>query len=229
MSIPQLVRRKKIEITDDAVGVVCPVYAGEMPMMVREFLAKAKIRTEYFFFIYTYGSGFGEAYAHAELAAREVGVKLSYINAVIMVDNYLPVFEMRNQIDTLPEKDVEGQLKKIRQDIAGRKERMVTITPENEAQMALFKERLAIPILRKDTALGYIVNDNCIRCGICAKVCPANNITVTNKVTFSDHCEVCYACLHNCPQNAVHMKVEQSAVRFRNELVPLQDIIRANE
>lgn len=229
MSIPQLVRREKIEITDDAVGLVCPVYAGEMPMMVREFLAKAKICTEYFFFIYTYGSGYGEAYAHAELAAREAGVKLSYINAVIMVDNYLPAFEMRDQINTLSEKDVEGQLKKIWQDIAGRKERMVTITPENEAQIALFKERLAIPILRKDTALGYIVNDNCIRCGICAKVCPANNITVTDKVTFSDHCEVCYACLHNCPQNAIHMKVEQSTVRFRNELVPLQDIIRANE
>lgn len=88
---------------------------------------------------------------------------------------------------------------------------------------------LAVPILRKDTALDYIVNDNCIRCGICAKVCPAGNITVTDKVTFSDHCEVCYACLHYCPQNAIHMKVERSEVRFRNEHVSLQDIIRANE
>ena len=34
-------------------------------------------------------------------------MKLSYINAVIMVDNYLPVFEMQNQIDILPQKDVE--------------------------------------------------------------------------------------------------------------------------
>lgn len=68
-----------------------------------------------------------------------------------------------------------------------------------------------------------------ILCGVCAKVCPANNITVTDKVTFSDRCEVCYACLHNCPQNAIHMKVEQSPVRFRNEHVSLRDIIQANE
>lgn len=229
LSIPQLMRQEKIKITDDAVGVVCPVYAGEMPMMVREFLSKAKIRTDYFFFIYTYGSGYGEAYAHVELAARKAGVKLSYINAVIMVDNYIPIFDMQNQIDTLPQKDVEGQLEKICQDITERKEQTVTITSENEKQMAFYRERLAIPILRKDTALGYIVNDACIRCGVCAKVCPANNITVTDKVTFFDHCEVCYACLHNCPQSAIHMKVEKGPVRFRNENVSLQDIIQANE
>lgn len=146
-----------------------------------------------------------------------------------MVDNYLPVFEMQDQMDTLPQKDVEGQLEKICRDIAERKERTVTITPENETQMAFYKERLAVHILRKDAAQDYIVNDNCIKCGICAKVCPANNIAVTDKVTFFGYCEVCYACLHNCPQNAVHMKAEKSAVRFRNEHVSLQDIIQANE
>lgn len=229
LSIPQLMRQEKIEIADDAVGVVCPVYAGEMPMMVREFLSVAKISTGYFFFIYTYGSGFGEAYAHVELAARDAGLKLSYINAVKMVDNYLPVFEMQDQIDTLPQKDVEGQLEKVCRDIAERKERSITITPETEEQMAFYKERLAVPILKKDTALGYIVNDSCIRCGVCAEVCPANNIIVRDRVTFSDHCEVCYACLHHCPQNAIHLKMEKSDVRFRNEHVTLNDIIQANK
>lgn len=229
LSIPQLMRQENIEIADDAVGVVCPVYAGEMPMMVREFLAKAKIRTDYFFFIYTYGSGYGEAYAHAELAAREAGVKLSYINAVIMVDNYLPIFDMQEQMDTLPQKDVEGQLEKICQDIAERRETPVTVNAATRAKMAMFRNMLAKRILKKDTAQGYIVNDTCVRCGICAKVCPANNITVKDKVTFSDHCEVCYACLHNCPQSAIHMKVEKNRVHFRNEHVSLQDIIGANE
>ena len=228
LSIPQLMKQNMVEITDDAVGVVCPVYAGEMPMMVREFLSKARICTDYFFFIYTYGSGYGEAYAHAELAAVTAGLKLSYINAVIMVDNYLPAFEMREQMDTLPQKDVEGQLKKICQDISERKERTVTITPENKARMDFYRKRLAIPILRRDTAQSYIVTDDCNKCGVCAKVCPADNIMVTDQATFFDHCEVCYACLHNCPQNAIHMETEKSAVRFRNGHVSLQDIIRAN-
>ena len=79
-------------------------------MMVREFLKEAKIRTDYFFFIYTYGSGYGEAFAYVELAARDAGMKLSYINGVIMVDNFLPVFDMQEKMDILPQKDVEGHL-----------------------------------------------------------------------------------------------------------------------
>ena len=79
LSIPQLMKQDRIEITDDAVGIVCPVYAVEMPMMVKEFLQKAKIKTEYFFFVYTYGMGYAEAFAHVELTCRAKGLKLDYI------------------------------------------------------------------------------------------------------------------------------------------------------
>ncbi len=229
LSIPQLMRQETIEITDDAVGIVAPVYAVEMPMMVREFMAKAHIQTDYFFFIYTYGMGYGEAFAHVKLAAEDAGLHLSYINAIQMVDNYLPIFKMQEQIDTLPRKNVEGQIEKVCQDIRERKTVDVPVTEETRRQMAEYKESLAVPILRKETALEYIVNDDCILCGICAKVCPANNITVTDKVEFSNHCEVCYACLHNCPKNAIHLKKEASEVRFRNEHVTVADIIRAND
>lgn len=164
-----------------------------------------------------------------EMAARDANLKLSYINAVIMVDNYLPIFDMQEQMDTLSQKDVEGQLGKICQDIAERKQAEITVNAATKAKMAMFREMLAKRILKKDTAQGYIVNDACIQCGICVKVCPANNITVTDKVTFSDHCEVCYACLHNCPQSAIHMKAEKNTVHFRNEHVSLQDIIESNE
>ena len=229
LSIPQLMRQDSIEITDDAVGIVCPVYAVEMPMMVREFLKKAKINTDYFFFIYTYGMGYGEAFAHVELASREAGLTLRYINAVKMVDNYLPIFKMRDQIDSLPKKDVEGQLETVCRDIAERKETTVKINVKTKIAMALYDRQLAKPILRKETAKEYIVNDSCILCGICAKVCPADNITVTDHVEFSDRCEVCYACLHNCPQEAIHLKKEAGAERFRNEHVSLKDIIDSND
>ena len=230
LSIPQLMRQETIEIEDEAVGVVCPVYNCEMPMMVRAFMERAKIKTEYFFFIYTYGAGFGEAYAHAKLAAQEAGLALSYVNAVKMVDNFIPYFDMQEQIQTLPAKNVEGQLKTICADISARKTTDVKITALTRAQMKMYRKRLADKWLRKDTALSYTVNDHCIRCGICAKVCPADNITVTeNGVQFSDHCEVCYACLHNCPQSAIHMELEAGTTHFRNEHISLNDIIESNQ
>lgn len=228
LSIPQLMKQDSIDIEDDAVGIVAPVYAVEMPMMVKEFLTKATIKTDYFFFVYTFGMGYAEAFAHVKMACDEAGIKLSYINAIQMVDNYLPGFEMQNQIDTLPQKNVEGQIEKVCHDIEARKETEVKITAAVKAQMAMYKTMLAKRILKKDTAQGYIVNDSCIKCGICAKVCPADNITLTDKVIFGNRCEVCYACLHNCPQNAIHLKTEKSSVRFRNEHVTLKDIMEAN-
>ena len=56
----------------------------------------------------------------------------------------------------------------------------------------------------------------------------AGNIAVTDAVRFADRCEVCYTCVHNCPKNAIHLKSERSAARFRNEHVPLKEIIAAN-
>ena len=230
LSIPQLMRQERIEIEDDAVGIVAPVYAVEMPMMVKAFLGKARIKTNYFFFIYTYGMGYAEAFTHVEVTAKKVGLTLSYINAIQMVDNYIPFFDMREQIDTLPAKNVEGQIEQVVSDIAERRLKPVRVTESNLAEMARWTRKHAANILKKDTALSYTVNDDCVRCGICAKVCPANNIEVTEDgVRFSDHCEVCYACLHNCPKHAIHMPLEAGTTQFRNEHVTIKDIIQANE
>lgn len=79
LSIPQLIKREFIKIEDDAVGIVAPVYAGEMPMMLKEFLTRADIKTGYFFFIYTYGMGYGEAFPHVKQICDERGLKLWYI------------------------------------------------------------------------------------------------------------------------------------------------------
>lgn len=64
LSIPQLMRKEDIVIEDESVGVVCPVYNAEMPMMVRDFMRRVHIKTNYFFFVYTYGAGFDHPRLH---------------------------------------------------------------------------------------------------------------------------------------------------------------------
>ena len=98
LSIPQPMRQEKIEIEDDAVGIVCPVYAVELPFMIVDFMKRAEIKTDYFFFILTCGYGYEVSLGHAEVAARERGWDLKYGNGVLMVDNYLPFFDMDEEV-----------------------------------------------------------------------------------------------------------------------------------
>ena len=72
------------------------------------------------------------------------------------------------------------------------------------------------------------VNDECISCGVCKKVCPVSNITQEEKTIFGNNCESCFACIHNCPKNAIQMKNQRSEKRFRNSDINLNEIIEAN-
>lgn len=229
LSIPQIMKSNALDIEDDAVGVVCPVYAGQMPMMVKSFMEKAKIKTSYLFVVYTFGMSETAARPNAIAVLEKAGKKLDYVNAIKMVDNYLPGFEMKNQIETAGEKKIEEHIDQVCSEIQSRKKNVGKIGVGDKIMMAAIRGTMGKMIFKRTAAQSYIVNDDCIKCGICAKVCPANNIRIEDKPVFADRCEVCYACAHNCPKNAIHLKNERSAVRFRNENVSVKEIIAAYE
>ena len=62
--------------------------------------------------------------------------------------------------------------------------------------------------LTKTTVLIPEVNkDKCIKCGICAKLCPVQCITLAPHPTFDRKiCIKCYCCHEHCPQGAIFLK-----------------------
>ena len=228
MSIPKLVREEKYDIEDDVIGIICPTYCADSPRMVQEYLNKARLKAEYTFYIHTYGYMAGAATDHGEEYLKKAAGHADYVAKIIMADTALTRFESQKQIDTLPEKKVNEQIDKVCADIKERKHSIPSVGLFDRGVDWLYHKAGASQIA-PDKAKAHIVNDNCVLCGTCAKICPSNNIVVTDHVEFLDHCEGCLGCVHNCPKNAVHLKNEKSSARFRNSEVTIKDLIDANE
>ena len=127
-SIPQIIRNGTLEFTADAIGIVAPVYGHEMPPMVKEFVQKAVFHTDYFYIILTYGNRHGGASELAETFCRECGIAPSYINVLLMVDNWLPGFDMDEQRSM--DKKTEEHLSEIIADVRDRRRMISGVYPQ---------------------------------------------------------------------------------------------------
>ncbi len=229
ISIPQVIHNETLCFQDKKIGIVCPIFGHEMPNMVKEFLNKATFSAEYFYIILTYGRRHGGAAELANELVKDLGIKANYINTIIMVDNFLPSFDM-NEEKAL-DKKVNEQIKKVKKDIEDRKCKIQTATQEDRKAHAEFIERSAK--MPKDAFINlFKITEKCIGCGICTKVCPAGcyHIEKGKAVQCSDGCQTCMACIHNCPQNAIALTMPEKNpnARYRNEHIKLQEIILAN-
>jgi ferredoxin len=47
-------------------------------------------------------------------------------------------------------------------------------------------------------------NGKCVRCGLCARMCPVRNIEMTEYPAFRDGCVLCMRCVSFCPSGAIY-------------------------
>ncbi len=227
ISIPQALRSDTKEYKDDAIGFIFPVYDGTVPRIMEKFLSSKKFEAEYFFAVALYGFFSGAAVMNFEKLAAKYNVKLDYTDEIKMVDNYLPLFSIEKELEKVPSKKIEENTERILQNINTRTHSLKKLTFVKAAGTFLEK-----PMLHKTNsgkaAHDFTVNENCVKCGTCVRVCPAGNVTLSDHVSFGDACYSCFACVHACPKNAIHVKGERSSKRWRNQEVTLKDLMDSN-
>lgn len=237
LSIPQLMKQQRFDIEADEIGIVYPIYGHMPPNMVRRFIQKVRLKADYLFAVLTYGNRKCNAVEIWDDISRQAGKRFDYIGTIIMVDNWLPSFDMNEQI--LIDKHVPENLQKITADLAARKRWHEPVTEEERQQHQGFLKRTGI-----DPSTGFVlksercftVTDACIGCGACVSVCPRGNYELTSQgVKMHGDCEYCFACIQNCPQKAIQFAKDEMSrgeknpnARYRNEHVSLMDIKRAN-
>lgn len=241
LSIPQLMKQNEIVIEADEIGLVYPIYGHMPPNMVRQFIKKAKLKADYKFAVLTYGNRKCSAVEIWDEISRKAGVPFDYINTLIMVDNWLPNFDMNEQI--LIDKHIPENLDKINADISARKKWHEPVTDEERVQHEGFMRFTGMDpetgfMLQSENC--FAVTEACIGCGACVAVCPKGNYRLTSQgVKTEGNCEFCFACIQNCPQKAIQFVKNEKDVllrngevnpnaRYRNEHVSLMDIKKSN-
>ena len=70
--------------------------------------------------------------------------------------------------------------------------------------VGLFGQRLWFYGKTKNYSDKLKINDSCIGCGLCNKICPMKNIEIINgKAVANNMCTMCYRCISRCPQKAI--------------------------
>ncbi|PKK86261.1 MAG: iron-sulfur cluster-binding protein [Thermoplasmata archaeon HGW-Thermoplasmata-1] len=62
--------------------------------------------------------------------------------------------------------------------------------------------------IKIQSRLPSVIEDKCVKCGLCAGVCPANAITMSPyPVIDAKKCISCYCCHESCPKAAIRLKM----------------------
>jgi len=222
-SIPKLIKGGQFEFEDEKIGIVFPVYNAGVPKIVEEFLNKVTLKSKYIFGIATYGALPGASSKHLFEIGKRNGIEFSYINDLLMVDNYLPGFDMDKQMQKEPKKNIEENLLKIIKDVEIGKKYI-----KKSPAIMEFLRKQAGKFFNNEFEKNFSVESNCNGCKVCEKVCPVDNIKVDKNPVFKNNCQHCLACIQNCPQKAIMLKKQKSKARFINQNVTLKEIIEAN-
>jgi ferredoxin/flavodoxin len=218
-----------LDLSFDRIGLVFPVCMWGIPSIVSRFLQRLGNidHNEYIFAIATYKSSPGAVLNQLQTKLKRVNSNLSAGFTVCMPGNNIIYYNVEaDDVQQLKFKNMNIKL----DDIAFK----INIKQQNQYKSkSIIKRFLLTKFLHKliidsypKADKNYWVNEDCIGCGTCAKVCPAKNIVVTDKgPTWLHKCEQCTACINLCPKQAIQFsKYTTEKKRYKNPFVRLNDL-----
>ena len=205
----------------EKVGWVFPTYSWGPAPIAADFASRVQLQgygaDTYCYMVATCGDEVGETVTMFAKSLGNISLKAAF--SVQMPNNYilLPGFDVDDKV--LERSKIEAsaaRIKAVAEAIAAKREIIdVVVGPWRR-----LKSRLIYPLFRRfamsDKAFAANT-DVCTRCGLCARECPANNITLDggSLPRWHGNCTMCLSCIHRCPVRAIEYgKATRSKGRY---------------
>jgi ferredoxin len=211
--IAALMGEAEIIADADAAGFVFPLYYTGLPRIVAGFVRKLSFAKPCrVFAVVLCGRPRGNALHQLDALLRRRGAVLSAGFYLPTQSNYLPYNELTDRAATA--RRVEAGERKLGEILAHLRNGDRSVEEDGAFYLRVAYRFL---IRRSEKYDRYFhTNENCSSCGICARVCPVDNIELAEgRPKWLHRCQFCLACIHYCPQRAIQWKdVTQGRGRY---------------
>ena len=235
--VTSTIGQASVETDTNVVGFVFPIYDFKVPKIMEELVEKlTSIDSKHLFAVCTYGIAAGQSLKRFGKTVEEHGGRLCGGFAVAMPHNGVGCrFVSRSNRTRL----LEASLGRT-ETIAGYIERRLDGTIESSRvfpalvrpwmlrtipTLARFVGRL---VIKGEKSLALTASEECNGCGICAELCPVENIEMVGEhARWLDRCLGCFACLHWCPRRAISLGGQDMGIdHYHHPDVSLSDMIQ---
>ena len=203
VSITDCLKNNRFDFeSNEIVGFVTPTYSWGLPVTVVDFISRLNLKSNnpYVFTVATCGTLTGGTSRMLRNLLKEKEIDVTAQFYVRMPDTWTPVFDLSDKEKVRKINDKAGiKIFKIANQVHRRirGNRDYGRMPFADLFYKDYEE------MRKTDRLS--VNDNCIGCGLCEKLCPVEAIEIQNgkPVWIKEKCAMCLGCLHHCPEFAI--------------------------
>ena len=229
VSIPDC-RDDELTGNADTIGLIFPVHIWGAPAPIVRFAGGLKsLRPGYLFAIAVHGGQVANTLVELRGILKKRGVALNSGFEIAMPSNYIPwggpgPAEKRNR------QFEEAKAKTARIAAHVRNRRIGPIEKGPLWQRVVFTLIHKVSFNRvPGMDRNFWVDEKCNECGLCARVCPAGNITISGgKPSWNHRCEQCLACIQWCPREAIQYGKKTSRYeRYHHPEIILKDVLKS--